>query len=94
MKRNEDSLREPWDNFKHTIVHIIGVPEEERKKGPEKIVEEITAKNFPNRGKGSLTQIQEAQQIPYEINPRRNTPKHIFNWNDQNWRQKENIESS
>ena len=29
-------------------------------------------------GKESLTQIQEAQQIPYRINPRRNTPKHIL----------------
>ena len=37
MKRNEDSLRDLWDNFKHTNIHIIGVSErEERKKGPEK----------------------------------------------------------
>ena len=28
-------------------------------------------------GKESLTQIQEAQQVPYKINPRRNTPRHI-----------------
>ena len=37
LKRNEDSLRELWDNIKHTNIHIIGEPEgEERKKGPEK----------------------------------------------------------
>ena len=42
MKRNEDSLRDPWDNIKHTNIHIIGVPEgEERDKGPKKIYEEI-----------------------------------------------------
>ena len=29
-------------------------------------------------GKESLTQIQEAQQVPYKINPRRNTPRHIL----------------
>ena len=37
MKRNEDSLRDPWDNIKCIIIHIIGVPEgEEGEKGPEK----------------------------------------------------------
>ena len=29
-------------------------------------------------GKESLTQIQEAQQVPYKINPRRNTLRHIL----------------
>ena len=52
MKRNEDSLRDLWDNIKCTNVHIIGVPEgEEREKGPEKIFEEIIVENFPNMGK-------------------------------------------
>ena len=36
MKRNEDSLRDLWDNIKHTNIHIIEVPKEEREKGPEK----------------------------------------------------------
>ena len=41
------SLRELWDNVKHTNIHIIGVPEgEEREKGTEKIFQEIIAKNF------------------------------------------------
>ena len=36
MKRNEDSLRDLWDNTKHTNIHIIEVPEwGEREKGPE-----------------------------------------------------------
>ena len=35
MKRNEDRLRDLWDNIKHTNIHIIGVAEgEERRKGP------------------------------------------------------------
>ena len=51
MKRNEDSLRDFWDNIKCTNIHIIGVPEEEeQEKGPEKIFEEIIAENFPNMG--------------------------------------------
>ena len=49
-----------------------------REKGQEKIFEETIAKNFPNMGKEPLTQIQEAQGVPYKINPRRNTPRHIL----------------
>ena len=29
-------------------------------------------------GKEPLTQIQEAQKVPYKIHPRRNTPRHIL----------------
>ena len=40
MKKNEDSLRDLWDNVKCTNIRIIGVPEgEEREKGPKKIFE-------------------------------------------------------
>ena len=41
MKRIGDILRALWDNIKHTNIRIIGVPEEEKKKGTEKIFEEI-----------------------------------------------------
>ena len=30
-------------------------------------------------GKEIATQVQEAQRVPYRINPRRNTPRHILN---------------
>ena len=77
VKRNKDSLRELWDNIKHTNIHIIGVPEgEKREKGPEKIFEDIIAENFPNMGKETVTQVQEAQRVPGSINPRRNTQRH------------------
>ena len=40
MKRNEDSLRDLWDNIKCNNISIIGVPDrEEREKGPEKRIE-------------------------------------------------------
>ena len=52
MKRTDGSLRDLWDNIKHTNIRIIGVPEEEeKKKGYEKIFEEIIVENFPNMGK-------------------------------------------
>ena len=48
MKRNEDSLRDLWDNIKSNNIRIIGVPEgEEREKGPEKIFEEIKSRKLP-----------------------------------------------
>ena len=79
MKRTEDSLRDLWDNNKCTNIRIIGVPEEkEKKKGSEKIFEEIIVENFPNMGKEIATQVQEAQRVPYRINPRKNTPRHIL----------------
>ena len=57
MKRNEDSLRDLWDNIKHNNIRIIGVPdEEERAKGPKKIFEEIIVENFPKMGKEIATQ--------------------------------------
>ena len=78
MKINEETLRDLWDNIKCNNIHIIGVPEgEEREKGPEKIFEEIIVENFPNMGKEIATQVQEAQRVPYRINPRRNTLRHI-----------------
>ena len=85
MKRNEDSLRDLWDNIKHNNIRIIGVPEgEEREKGPEKILEEIIVENFPNMGKEIATQVQEAHRVPGRINPRRNTPRHIGYQTDKN----------
>uniref|UniRef100_A0A8D1E2H7 L1 transposable element RRM domain-containing protein n=1 Tax=Sus scrofa TaxID=9823 RepID=A0A8D1E2H7_PIG len=79
LKTNEESLRELWNKVKSTNIHIIGVPErEDREKGTEKIFQEIIAKNFPNVGKEPLTQVQEAQGVPYKINLRRNTSRHIL----------------
>ena len=79
MKRSEDSLRDLWDNLKCPYIRIIGVPEEEEKrKGTEKIFEEIRVENFPNMGKEIVNQVQETQRVPYRINPRRKTPRHIL----------------
>ena len=92
LKANEESLIELWDNMKRTNIRIIGVPEgEEREKGTEKLFQEIIAKNFPNMGKEPLTQIQEAQQGPYKINPRRKT-QDTYESNGPKLRQRENIE--
>ena len=71
MKRLEVSPRDIWDNIKCTNIQIIGVPgEEEKKKGTEKIFEEIIVENFPKMGKEIVNQVQEVQRVPYRINPR------------------------
>ena len=38
MTRTEDSLRDIWENIKHTNIQIIGVPEEEKIKGMRKFL--------------------------------------------------------
>ena len=79
MKRTEGCLRDFLDNIKHTNIQIMGVPEEEKKKkGYEKIFEEIIVENFPNMEKETANQVQEAQRVPYRIKPRRNMPRHIL----------------
>ena len=78
MKRTEDGLRDLWDNIKCTNIWIIGVPEEEKKKGYEKFFEETIVENFPNMENQIVNQVWEAQRVPYRINPRRNTPRHIL----------------
>ena len=60
MERTEDSLRDLWDNIKHTNIWIKGVPEEDKKKGYEKIFEEIIVDNLPNMEKEIVNQVQEA----------------------------------
>ena len=79
MKRTKDSLSDLWNNIKHTNIRITGVPEEEeKKKGYEKSFEEIIVENFLNMETEIANQVQEAQRVPYRINPRRNMPRHIL----------------
>ena len=69
MKRNEENLRDLQDNMKCSNIQIIGVPEEDKKKDHEKILE-IIVENFPKMGKEIATQVQETQRVPNKINPR------------------------
>ena len=71
IKRNDDKLRDLWDNVKCSNIRITGVPEEEdKKKDHEKILEEIIVENFPKMGKEIITQVQETQRVPNRMNPR------------------------
>ena len=62
LKKNEDSLRELWDNMKHNNTCIMGIPEgEESEQGIENLFEELMTENFPNLVKKKIIQIQEAE---------------------------------
>ena len=60
MKNIENSLRDFWDNIKHTNIEIGGVSEEEENK---KIFEEVIVENFSNMGEETVNQVQEAQRV-------------------------------
>ena len=79
IKRNVDNLRDLCNNVKHPNIQIIGVLEEEdKKKGHEKICDEIIIENFHKLGKEIATQVQETERVPNRIIPKQNTPRHIL----------------
>ena len=48
-KKNEDSVSSLWENFKHSNICIIGVPEgEEKEQEIGNLLEKIMKENFPN----------------------------------------------
>ena len=62
MKRNEDSLRNLWENIKTTNISIIGVPEgEERERTWENIWRDNSWK-IPWHGKGNNQQTPESTE--------------------------------
>ena len=72
----------------------IGVPEEEdKKKGHEKILEEIIVENFPEMGKEIAIQVQETQS-PKQDKPKAKHPKTHINQINEDQTQRANIKSS
>jgi len=58
-------------------IRIIGVPEEkDKKKGHEKILEEIIVESFPKMGKEIATQVQETQS-PKQDKPKAKHPSSV-----------------
>ena len=74
--KNEESLRNTLDNSKYNNIHITGITEgEETKQGIENLFEEIMTANFHNLVKEKDTQIQEAQRVLNQLDPKRPTPR-------------------
>ena len=74
-------------------IQIIGVPEEDKKKGHEKIFKEIIVKNFPKMGKETAIQVQEAQS-PIQYKSKKKYAKTLINQTNKNWTQRINSKSS
>ena len=72
FKKNGERLRNLRDNFKHSTIPIIGVPEgEEKEQEIENLLENIM-KNVPNLAKETdFQEIQEAQRVPEKLDPRK-----------------------
>ena len=65
--------------MRHTNIQIIGIPEEEqKKKGYEKIFEEIIVENFPNMEKEIANQVQMLQS-PIKDKPKKKQAKTYTN---------------
>ena len=80
IQKNEERLRNLWDNLKHSSIRIIGVPEgEEYEQEIENLFEQIMKENVPNLAKEiDFQEVQEAQSVPNKLDPKRNTPRHII----------------
>ena len=73
FKKNEERLRNFWDNFKYPNIWIIGVTEgEEQQQEIENLFEQMMKENFPNLVKEiDAQEAQEAQRVPKKLGPRR-----------------------
>ena len=68
-------MRSLWDNFKHTNIQIIGMPEgEEKEQELENLFERTMKENFLNLVKEIYIQVQETQRVPNKMNTKMNTP--------------------
>ena len=75
-------------------IQIIGVSEEEdKKKGHEKILEEIIAENFLIMGKEIVTQVQETES-PKQDKSKAKHPKTHINQVNKDQTQRTNIKNS
>ena len=75
FKKNEDRLRNLWDNLKCSNIQIIGVPEgEEEEQEIENLFEQIMKESFPNLAKEiDFWEVQEAQRVSKNLVPRKLT---------------------
>ena len=73
IQKNKERLRNLGDNFQHSNMQIIGVPEgEEEEQEMENLFENIMKKNFPNLAKEiDFQEVQEVQRFPNKLDLRK-----------------------
>ena len=72
IQKNEERLRNLWDNFKHYNIWIIGVPErEEEERVIENLFQKIMKENFLDLMKEiNFQEVQKAQRVPKKLDPK------------------------
>ena len=75
IKRNEDSLRDLWDDIKKHS-HFTGHRRRKERKEQRKTHEDKIPGNFPNLGKDTDIRVQETKGVSNMMNPKKNTSKH------------------
>ena len=77
FKKNEERLRNLWDNLKRSNIWITGVSErEEQDQEIENLLEEIVKENCSSLVKE--IDFQKTQRVPKKLDPKRNTPRYII----------------
>ena len=67
------------DNFKRSNIHIIGVPEGQKKEQEiGNLFEKIMKENFPNLEEEIDIQVQETQRVPDKMDTKRPTSRYII----------------
>ena len=78
-KRNKNSVRSLWDNFKCSNICITRVPErEEKEQEIENLFQRTMTENVTNLMKEIDVQVQEAQRVPNKMDAKRPIPIHII----------------
>ena len=80
IQKNKERLRNLQDNFQHSNIRIIGVPEGEGEEQEiENLFEQIMQKNFSSLANEiDFQEVQEAQRVPKKLDPRKHTPRFII----------------
>ena len=86
IQRNEERLRNLWDNFKHSNTYIIGVPEGEEEEQEIENLFESTMENFLNLAKGiDFQEVQEAESTK-KVGPKESHTKAHHNYITKDYR--------
>ena len=84
IQKNEERLRHLWDNFKHSNIRIIGVPEgEEEKQEIENLFEKNTERKLPEFGEGNRHTNPGSTESPKQVGPKEEHNKAHHNYISQ-----------
>ena len=80
FKKNEERLRNLRDNYKHSNIRIIGVPEgEEEEQEIENLFKQIMKESKGNLAKEiDFQEVQKAQRVPKKLDLRKHKPRYII----------------